>query len=291
MRKYFPGMDSPCALLINRPLFFFNYFVTPGYMTEQQRLEHIHAISRRTGFEPTGDDAAIFGELVVSTDQFIEGTHFTWRQMSPKQVGYKAVVQALSDLAAMASRPKAVLASLAWPKKDDDVITAVFSGIEQACIEYRVPLAGGDITSSGALTYMDFTVLGETARPARKKGARAGDLIAVTGPLGRAKGGLYCLDHGLNEERLVEAFRSPRARIETALALNEAGALTALTDISDSLSKSLHDFLRHSQTGARIDFARLPTDDDLRRLCEKKNLSLKDFMLYGGEDYELLMTL
>lgn len=260
-------------------------------MTEKDLLSHIHAISRRTGFEQTGDDAAIVGDLVVSTDQFIEQTHFTWEQMSPEKIGYKGVVQALSDLAAMASPPRALLCSGAWPEEQQEKILLVLSGIERACLEYGIPLVGGDITASQALTYFDFTVLGDHRRSALKSGARPGDLIAVTGPLGSAKGGLYCLDHDLKFPKLISAFTSPRAHIQTACALNELGVITALTDISDSLSKSLHDFLQSSGTGADIDFASLPIEAELVELTGEKNLNLHDFVFNGGEDYQLLMAL
>jgi len=260
-------------------------------VSEKEFLDFIQGVSRRTGFEQTGDDAAIVAGQVISTDQFLEGTHFTWKQMTPEQIGYKAAVQALSDLAAMASPPLALLCSAAWPRGTQERMRAVFLGLEQACLEYGVPLVGGDITSSQALTYLDITVIGRDENSPRKKGARPSDLVAVSGPLGSARGGLYCLDHGIASPKLVDAFQKPRAHIETARTLNRSGFITALTDTSDGLSKSLHEIARHSQVGFEIQAARLPVARALKELCAERGLDLKDYVFHGGEDYQILMTL
>jgi thiamine-monophosphate kinase len=260
-------------------------------MKEDELLAFIHSISRRTGFTGVGDDAAVLADgLVVSTDQFIENTHFTWSQMSAEEIGHKALVQALSDLAAMAAQPIGVLCSTAWPQADDEKIRQVFLGIEAACREYQVPLVGGDISRSQASqTYMDFTVLGKTSRPLLQSGARPGDLIAVSGPIGGAMGGFRTLNEG--ESALTRAFKKPRARIGLALKLAEKNVLTSLTDISDSLSKSLYHLSRQSHCGVTIDLDKIPRLSELETLCEARQWPIKDFLLSGGEDYELLMTL
>jgi thiamine-monophosphate kinase len=260
-------------------------------MNEKDFLSHIQSISQRTGFSQTGEDGCVLGEIVVSTDQFIENTHFTWKQMSPEQIGFKGVVQALSDLAAMASPPRGILCSAAWSTAADGKILGLFSGIEQACLEYKIPLLGGDISRTTGPTYLDFTVIGANQKVPTKAGAQPGDLIAVTGPLGSAQGGFYCLNKDQNFPRLIQAFQRPQAHIATACELNRQGVITSLTDISDSLAKSLHDFLAHSKFGSEIQWQDLPIDEELRQLCKIQNLDLHEFVLHGGEDYQLLMTL
>jgi len=260
-------------------------------MNEKDLLQRLHDISHRTGFKNTGDDAAVLGDLVLSTDQFVEGTHFTWQQMPPENVGYKGAVQAFSDLAAMASRPLGLLCSASWPRTETERILAVFAGIERACTEYNIPLIGGDVSSARTQTYLDFTVIGKNSAPPRLTNIKSGQRLAVTGPLGSAQGGLYSLQNQKNYPALIEAFRAPRAHIATALALHEAGVVGGITDISDSLSKSLYLFKHHSGCGARIDFKKIPTHSELRSLCASEKLDVKDFVFGGGEDYQLLMTL
>jgi thiamine-monophosphate kinase len=270
-------------------------------MNEKELLRHIQKISHRTGYTYTGDDAATLrfsgadSRLVVSTDQFIENTHFTWDNMTGEEVGHKGLVQALSDLAAMAATPIAVLCSAAWPQAQQEKILQIFKGIEAACLQYHVPLVGGDISHSSALqTYLDFTVIGQCAQPLLKNGAKPGDLIAVSGPLGGAFGGFRCLTQNLNfseSAQLLNAFKNPRARIDLAKELAPAGVITSLTDISDSLCVSLSELSTHSGCGLEIALEAIPRLPALESLCEAQGWPLKDFLLGGGEDYELLMTL
>lgn len=259
-------------------------------MTEQDILRKIQRMSQRTGYNVLGDDASVLGDLIVSTDQFIEGTHFNWNQMSPREIGYKGAIQALSDLAAMAAHPVGLLCSASWPRGDEERMFEVFAGIESACSEYETPWAGGDISVAPS-TFMDFTVLGHTAEPSLKSHARAGDLIAVTGPLGSAHAGFLALSSARHFPQLIEAFRKPKTHVQTALRLRAEQALHASTDISDSLSKSLHQICAHSRVGARIDLDKIPRSPDLERFCDESGLSLPELLLQGGEDYQLLMTL
>lgn len=260
-------------------------------MNEKDLLKVIQGISHKTGYKRTGDDAAVIGHTVVSTDQFIEGTHFTWDQMSPLEIGYKAVVQALSDLAAMGARPKAVLASLAWPPAEQERILAVFKGIGVACMDYGVPLAGGDISACRELTYMDFTVIGETIHPIEKKGAKPGQLLVLSGPLGLAEAGRRALKDNLNYPNLKLAFIKPTAQIDLARRLCNMNIITTLTDVSDSLSKSVHQISEHSGCGFEIDYKKLPMHPELLRFCTEQKLDIKDFLFNAGEDYQLLMTM
>ncbi len=260
-------------------------------MTEQGLLKTLQNISRRTGAKLIGDDAAVLRDLVISTDQFVQDVHFRWSWQSPKEVGYKGVVQALSDMAAMATAPAGLLLSAALPVAQESFWSEVFSGVEKACLEYQVPLLGGDLTRSYAITYLDFVVLGFNPKPLLKKGATPGDLLAVSGPLGAAKAGLMCFENEWSSHVLQKAFLKPRAQINIALNLHQQQALTALTDISDSLSRSVYDLSVHSSCGFEIDLAKIPFLPELKLFCTEKNLDLKSLLLSGGEDYQLLMTL
>ncbi len=259
---------------------------------EKSLLEKIQRLSQRTGAKHLDDDAAFCSPLVISTDQFVEETHFRWSHGTPQQIGYKGVVQALSDLAAMAVAPRGLLLSAALaPKLSERHIEDFFAGVEEACHEYAVSLIGGDLTRTQGLSYFDFVVFGFDLSPVTKSGARPGDLVAVTGPLGSARGGWQSIENGWGYLALENIFLKPRAHISTALQVRQQLAPTALTDISDSLSKSLFSLARHSQCGFEIHFDKIPIARELQKFCEEKDQKLRDYVLEGGEDYQLLMTL
>ncbi len=261
-------------------------------MKERDLLKIVQGISQRTGAKNLDEDAAIFNDLIISTDQFVENTHFRWDyHKNAEEIGYKGVVQALSDMAAMATVPSGLLMSAALCKYHKNSWTEIFKGVEQACLEYKVPLIGGDLTQSSSLTYLDFVVFGFNTQPALKKGAQPGDLLAVTGPLGGAAAGLLCCENQWNYPELVNAFIKPKAQIQKALALAQSKTLTSLTDISDSLARSVQDISRHSQCAFEIEFAKIPFPTELQKLCSEKNKSFKNMLLFGGEDYQLLLTL
>ncbi|MBY0385894.1 thiamine-phosphate kinase [bacterium] len=261
-------------------------------MKEQDLLKLIQAISHKTGAQLVGDDAAVLKDLVISTDQFVENVHFRWDfHKNPEQVGFKGVVQALSDLAAMAAHPAGLLVSAALPLDQKEKWPQIFGGIEDACLHYKIPLLGGDLTRSPQGTYLDFVVLGFQSKPVLKSGAKPGDLLAVSGPIGSAAGGLLSLQNNWNFPLLQKAFLQPHAQIQTALELHQLNAMTSLTDISDSLSKSLLDLSFHSDCGFELEIQKIPFDNELKKMCDERSLSLTDFLLGGGEDYQLLMTL
>ncbi|MCC6138001.1 MAG: thiamine-phosphate kinase [Bdellovibrionaceae bacterium] len=261
-------------------------------MNEKDYLKLLQQISQETGHTQIGDDAAIIApSTVISTDQFIEGTHFLWSHMSAENLGYKAVVQALSDLAAMAALPTGLLTSIAWNTDHNERIAPFILGIKKACLDYSVPLVGVDISRSHKLFYADITVTGATPRPVKKSGARPGDIVAVTGTLGDARAGLESLDTKTSFTAFTERYEKPKAHIQTALKLSKQRAVRAMTDTSDSLSKSLFSLAEHSQVGFIIDDESIPVSNELRQYVLSQNKNLSDYKWNSGEDYQLLLTL
>jgi thiamine-monophosphate kinase len=261
-------------------------------MSESKYLQSLFLASHETGYSNTGDDAAIIpASTIISTDQFIEGTHFLWSHMSAEELGYKSIVQALSDLAAMAAQPTAVLSSLAWAKTHTPSIPSFINGMKQACMDYRVPLVGGDISSTSSLFYADIVVLGNAPSPILKSGARVNDLLVTTGHLGSARAGLLCIEKNLHFPNLIAAYKKPFAHIKTAIELASRDLVTSLTDISDSLSKSAYALSGASQLGLVIDPDKIPIDSRLSQFAEIAGISIDDLKLFSGEDYQLLMTL
>jgi len=250
-----------------------------------------------------GDDAAVLspggrGEWVVSCDAFIEGIHF-WAKVHPAEsVGYKALARATSDLAAMGATPRFFLLSLALPAGCAGAwLDGFLTGMRRAALRLGMSLIGGDTTRSASVC-VSVTVLGEVApgRAVTRSGARPGDIIYVSGRLGRAELGLRLLKNlgsakrmadGRDWRRVLEPHLYPKVRVELGAWLARNRVASAMMDLSDGLSTDLARLCATSHVGARIWAERIPCVD-ARAFGEK--LDPLRLALHGGEDYELLFT-
>ena len=253
-----------------------------------------------------GDDAAIFvpsegREMVLSCDAFLEGVHFMVKLHPPNSVGYKSLVRAASDLAAMGARPRFFLMTLALPSARTGAwLDAFLRGMRRAARETGMILAGGDTTRSRLGISISITVAGEIrrGRALKRCGARPGDLIYVSGKLGRAQLGLDLLMHGLAKNpRLRAAVKPhlyPRIRLRLGAWLAERRIPSAMMDLSDGLSSDLPRLCTASRVGATIWEDRLPCATipaGLSPVARRKlHLDPLNLALDGGEDYELLLT-
>jgi thiamine-monophosphate kinase len=232
-----------------------------------------------------GDDAAVLtvppGErLVASTDASVEDVHFRRAWLTPEEIGWRATTSALSDLAAMAARPIGVLLSLGVPAGWRDAVPALADGIGAAVRAAGTAIVGGDLTAGRELT-LGVTVLGSSASPIGRDGARSGDGLWVTGQLGGPRRAVAALESGrqpTDEERA--RFARPAARLAEARWLAERGA-TALVDVSDGLVADLRHVAAASGARLVLDAARVP------RLA---GATVED-ALAGGEEYELALAL
>jgi thiamine-monophosphate kinase len=223
------------------------------------------------------DDCAVIpcGNLamVASTDMLHETTDFP-AGMTDWQVGWMAVAVTLSDIASMGAAPGQVLLAVGLDRPQR--LRGIMEGARDCSIAFGAELVGGDLDAHRELTIVS-TGLGTVAPEylVRRRGARPGDVIAVTGPLGEAQAALN--GYGRHMKELLE----PQPRVKEGLALGRAG-VSAMMDISDGLALSLHDLLAVNDCGFSIDTARLPLptgvpEDEGRALA-----------LYGGGDFELL---
>jgi thiamine-monophosphate kinase len=253
-----------------------------------------------------GDDAALVapgsGETVLTTDMLIEGVHFERGSISPRDLGAKAIVVNVSDIAAMAASPRYALVSLGLPEDVEAAwVVELAAGMRAACDEYALALVGGD-TDRAPVVVVSVSVAGDVApgRAVPRSGARVGDAVVVTGELGAAAGGFAlsrahpsraaaALSQPWGRE-LAEALARPVARVGEARTLAQAGA-TAMMDISDGLAKDLARLCRASGVGARVELARVPVAAALRAGAETLGVDALALALGGGEDYELLATL
>jgi thiamine-monophosphate kinase len=251
---------------------------------EDDVLERIAAIvGRRTipsGEVHVGDDAAVLapfvGQALISTDVAVLGVHLDETLFPLEDLGFKAVAAAVSDLAAMGGRPRAAVVAVSSPPGTD--LEELHRGIADAATITNCPIVGGDLTRSTDVA-VAVTVMGEC--PDRgavlRSGAKPGDEILVSGPLGRSAAGLRRRRAGaaLNDE-LVVAHRRPWPRIEEGIAARNAGA-HAMMDLSDGLGIDLHRLADASRVGF-----------ELTRVPVAEGATLEE-ATSGGEDYELLI--
>lgn len=242
-----------------------------------------------------GDDAAVVaaadGRVVVSTDVLVDGQHFRRRWSSGRDVGFRAAMQNLADIAAMGARPTALVIALAVP---DDIapewLEDLADGLAEACGD--VGVVGGDL-SAGTELSVAVTVLGDLAgrEPVRRSGARPGDVLAHAGVRGRSAAGHAVLEAGLDGfDDLADAYRRPLPPLAAGVDAALAGA-TAMLDVSDGL---LRDALRiATASGVRVDLdapAEVFADDLAALAAAARALGVDPAMwvLAGGEDHGLL---
>jgi thiamine-monophosphate kinase len=255
-----------------------------------------------------GDDAAILtpragSDWILTCDAFIEGVHFL-RDLHPADsVGYKSLARATSDIAAMGGLPRAFLLTLALPEALTGLwLDRFLAGMKRAARILGVRLIGGDTTKSPQV-FISITVLGEAprGRAVLRSAARPGDLIYVSGRLGRAQLGLELLRCGFTQSaRRDRASRAaaqqhlyPKIRVELGAWLAQRRIASAMMDLSDGLSTDLPRLCRASGVGARVDSQYIPCVEIPERAARKlKGIAANPLQmaLDGGEDYELLFT-
>lgn len=231
-----------------------------------------------------GDDAAVLqvprgDALVTSTDTSLEGRHFKPGWLTPREIGYRAVTAALSDLAAMAARPLGVLVALNVPSSEIGVIGELADGIGDAVDAAQTHILGGNVSAADALC-LTTTVLGAAFEPLGRGGLCPGDRLYVTGRLG---GPGAAVAAWLSERTPDAAHRSrfarPVARLREARWLADRGA-TAAIDVSDGLAADVDHLAAASGVGADVDLDRLPLIDGVTDVLRAAS---------SGEEYELLI--
>ena len=252
-------------------------------------LDLIRWIRRRIGTRrgrivvDSGDDAAVLkvgrGNLLFKTDSVIDGVHFDSRTARPEAVGHKAIARCLSDIAAMGCYPTFAVVAIMIPRNAREVyLKRVLSGLERTAERYRTPVVGGDVKSHQGKLAISVALLGETRdlEPVRRSGARIGDAIAVTGPLGGS---------------ILGKHLKFQPRVQEGLELNRRFELHAMIDISDGLTTDLGHVCDESRVGALLLEDQLPISADAKKLSRRDRRSPLDHALHDGEDYELLFTL
>jgi len=279
-------------------------------------IDHItkdFTINHTSTLKGIGDDAAVLFEnekhMVVTTDLLIEGVHFDLSYMPLKHLGYKAVVVNLSDVYAMNAEAKQITVSIAMSNRFPlEAVEELYEGIKIAAKIYNIDVIGGDTTSSTKGLVISITAIGYAKKEelVYRNGAKATDLLVVTGDLGGAYLGLQVLEREkqvfkVNPNNqpdlapytyLIERQLKPEARKDIKSLLKELDVLpTSMIDISDGLSSEILHLCKNSKVGCNLYEDKIPLDPQVISTAEEFSMDSTTIALSGGEDYELLFTI
>ncbi|RYM05221.1 thiamine-phosphate kinase [Sporolactobacillus sp. THM7-7] len=267
--------------------FAFIHSITPGAYHHQAILTGI------------GDDAARYrinqGEdQLVCTDTMVEGVHFLRQTMPPYAVGWKLLASNLSDIAAMGGVPDYYLVSAAFPEKWFDDREEIFQGMSDLADRYMVDLIGGDTVSAPDTLVLSATVIGHMTdhRSFLRGAAKPGDSLMVTGTLGDSAAGLELLQNKRHAGEghtafLIQRHQLPLPRLDAADLIRRLPYRAALNDISDGLASEAYEIADASHVSIVIEREKLPVSEALSQMPGEDQLK---FVLNGGEDYELLLS-
>lgn len=259
-----------------------------------------------------GDDAAVLDmkdkKTLVTTDLLLEGIHFDLQYTPLRHLGYKAAVVNFSDIYAMNGKPTQLTVSIGVSKRfciED--LEELYAGIRIACEHYGVDMIGGDTSASMTGLCLSMTCIGEAHEEdiVYRNGAKANDLICVTGNLGAAYMGLQLLEREKmvfegnenvqpdfdGKDYILQRQLKPEARRDVIESLKKHGVKpTSMMDISDGLASELMHICQQSNTGCRVFEDKIPIDYQSAVMAEELNMNIVTAALNGGEDYELVFT-
>ena len=250
-------------------------------------FDYIAWLRSRTPADPRvlvgpGDDTAVLAPptrpLLVTVDLLTDGTDFVVAEVGPRAAGRKAMAVNLSDIAAMAGAPTAAVVGVALPKTCGRAFAEeLYAGIREVADEFGVAVVGGDTNSWAGGLVVSVTVFGEasTCGPVLRSGAKPGDWVMVTGPLGGS---------------ILGRHLTFPPRVREALRLHECADLHAMIDVSDGLAADLNHILEESRCGAVLVAEAIPVAPAAVELARTSGKSPLQHALGDGEDFELVFT-
>jgi thiamine-monophosphate kinase len=249
---------------------------------------------------PFGDDVSGVdiggGTLAVLKCDMLVGRTDVPEGMTLRQAARKAIVMNVSDLAAKGVKPRAAMVSLGLTRSTTTRdVSEIADGLDEGAREYGAYVIGGDTNECQDLVIACY-LFGTVKRNAlvERSRARPGDLVAVTGEFGNTAAGLKLITSGTDvpvstRQTLLSSVYTPHARLKEGVALAHARAVTASIDSSDGLAWSLHEIARASSVGIRLDT--VPISEAAASLARRSGADPLDLALYGGEEYELVVSL
>lgn len=257
-------------------------------MKETDFLEIIN--KRLTDNSYLGDDCAYLKEfdLYVTQDTLVEDVHFSLNTITPEQLGWKAVAVNLSDLAACAAEPLYITISLSLPGNIDDYfVDNFYKGVNRICEQYGVKVIGGDLTGSDKV-FVSICAFGKRTSDFKisRAFAKAGDVVVVSGNHGESAAGLSVMTQDGFDD-IKRKHLCPIPQVEKGMILGKyADRDFSMMDTSDGLADALYKIADMSDVRIEVDFSKIPYNKEIEQF-----INYKDFILWGGEDYELLATI
>jgi len=250
------------------------------------------------GGNKIGDDCAVLaGQGLVSSDMLVEGRHFDLKYTDFESLGWKSCAVNLSDVAAMAGRPRYLTVSLSLPSYiSESNLRSFYQGFNDCARRYRAEVVGGDLTGGDKLV-IAVTVIGEAHEKGllKRSGARVGDIVLATGSFGASALGLRLLQRGSQTDHSSDiglvAHLRPLPRLCEAYALvRQVGSRGALIDASDGLADALFQICEASNVSMKVNLDLIAVAPDVRAQALALRQEPLKLALYGGEDYELVAT-
>jgi len=267
---------------------------TLGTLGERETIKLINKLVKSDAAVGIGDDCAAIDigtkYLLVTTDMMVTKTHIP-KGMGPYDIGWSIVAVNLSDIAGMGGRPLGVVTAIGITRGHPiDFLEQMVDGMNDCALRFSTSIVGGDTKEHDDLILCG-TAIGEVDKDKilLRRGARPGDLVAVTGQLGRGGAGFYSLKRGLNLKDAEVALRRPWPRVKEGMALSASGIVTSCMDISDGLSASIFEMSRSSGMTFEIDYSKLPKAKEVDMAFQDLQRQ-KDLTLNFGDDFELLFT-
>jgi thiamine-monophosphate kinase len=258
-------------------------------------------IREKNVIKAIGDDCCVFrisGDMVtlLTTDMLVENIHFLRYPMSPYLLGRKALAVNISDIAAMGGIPREAVISIAIP---DSIVVEyldeLYKGMKAIAREFDVNLLGGDTTASPEHLVVNVALVGEEAEDEvlYRSGAKVGDVIFLTGPVGDSAVGLDVLlaKRGLDDhEELLNAHYNPYPHVKAGRIIAGLKIANSMIDVSDGVASDLGHICSESKVGAIIEEDKIPVTERFNKYWQKFGLNFEYLTLHVGEDYVLLGT-
>lgn len=248
-----------------------------------------------------GDDTAVFlpnkKYQLITSDMLIENTHFLLDNISPYQLGWKSLAVNISDIASMGGIPEyATLSIGVKPNTSELWLEAFYKGMAECAKSYQVAVIGGDTVLSRDNLVINIALTGSTEKPIYRDNIKSGYILTTSGFLGLSGAGLHLI---LNNKKIADDFEAycikkhyePIPRVKEGLFLSRHLDAFSMMDCSDGLYSSAKTMSKLSNLGIELYEENFPKNDFITKICNKHNLNITDYILYGGEDYELIFAL
>jgi thiamine-monophosphate kinase len=251
-----------------------------------------------------GDDVAVLDlsgpeYLLATCDVQVEGVHFNRDAITAYQLGRRAAAINVSDIAAMGGKPRWALVSLAIPENTEaGYIEEMYIGMREQAAMAGASIVGGNLSGIDSIMIVDFTLLGLVSPEllVLRSTARVGDAVLITGSPGESRAGLELvrrpdlMPNSPYRQKLIEKHLCPQPRLVEGQLLAGTGQVTSMIDVSDGLTGDLFHICKSSGTGAEIEAASLPVSPAVYEAAQAAGADFLEWVLSGGEDYELLFT-